>query len=114
MKNTDKIKSPFSLMFVSIDNLKEIQTTLGDNERDKILQNIAKQIQAFIRANDVVGRWSNNEFVICLNNVIHPKTLEKISERIINTIQPNPISLQHKFTLKLSHTIKIHSLEKVS
>ena len=113
IKNADKRKSPFSLMFITIDNFADIQATLGDNEGDKILQNIAKQIQAFIRANDVVGSWSNNEFVILLNNVIHPKTLEKISGRILKTIPKDPLILQHKLTLQLSHTIKIHSLEKV-
>ena len=101
-------------MFIKIHNLTDIQETLGETERDNILRNMTKQIHSLVRDNDVVGRWSDNECVIVLNNVSHPKRLAIISQRILNTIKQSPILLENQLSLKLSHTIKINSLVGVS
>ncbi len=111
VKNAQKTQSSFSLMFVKIDNFTDIQATLGQTGGDKVLQYVAKHVQSLVRANDVVARWRNNEFVIFFSNVKHPKILEKISQRILNTIQPTPLLSEHQLALELSQTVKIGSYE---
>ncbi|MGK7880092.1 MAG: diguanylate cyclase [Crocosphaera sp.] len=113
-KNAENRQSSFSLMFIKVNNLTDIQDTLGNSEADKILRNIAKQIQSLVRANDVTARWSNDQFVIVFNKVSHPKILEKISQRILHNIEKSSILSEHKLSLKLSHTVKINSLVGVS
>lgn len=109
-KNTENTKSSFSLIFIKINNLIDIQDTLGETERDNTLRNVTKQMHSLVRANDVVGRWGDNEFVIVFNNIEHPKILAHISQRILNTIKQSPLLVENQLNLKLSHTVKINSL----
>ncbi|MDJ0597548.1 MAG: diguanylate cyclase [Crocosphaera sp.] len=113
LQSTQQTQSSCHLILITVDNFAEIQATLGKSIGNKILQNVAKNIQSWVRANDIIARWSDNEFVIYLSKVNHPKILEKIGQRILNSIKQTPDLLEYELTLELSHSLKIHSLDKV-
>ncbi|MDJ0658601.1 MAG: diguanylate cyclase [Crocosphaera sp.] len=99
LKDAQKTQFSYSLMFLRIDNFTDIQATLGQTQGNKILQNVAKQIQSSVRANDIMARWSHNEFVILLNHINDQKIIKKIGKRILETIQPPTLLLEHQLTL---------------
>jgi diguanylate cyclase (GGDEF)-like protein len=66
VKRSDRYLHPISLIFVDIDNFKEINDTHGHMIGDKILALIAKRIKACLRTNDSAYRFAGDEFTIIL------------------------------------------------
>jgi len=64
-----RYKSALSLIILDIDLFKNINDTYGHNIGDKVLVNIAGELQANVRGSDTLGRWGGEEFII-----IAPKT----------------------------------------
>lgn len=59
---------PLCLLLCDIDYLKDINNRCGRNVGDKVIKDIAKEIQNSIRNTDCVSRWSGEEFLILLSN----------------------------------------------
>jgi len=89
--NEDIIKAfteqlPMSLVFLDVDNLKEINDLLGHAFGDKVLKEVSEIIMRSIRSDtDWVARYGGDEFLICLNNTEAKEAFE-IAERIRNKI----------------------------
>jgi len=52
------------LLYADLDNLKEINDTLGHNEGDRVLINIARILKETYRQSDIVARLGGDEFVV--------------------------------------------------
>jgi PAS domain S-box-containing protein len=59
----------FGIMFVDMDDLKEINDKYGHGTGDRAIQIVAKTLQASFRREDLVGRWGGDEFLVVLGNV---------------------------------------------
>jgi diguanylate cyclase (GGDEF)-like protein len=66
IKRSDRYLHPISLIFIDIDNFKEVNDTYGHIIGDKILALIAKRIKASLRSNDSAYRFAGDEFTIIL------------------------------------------------
>ncbi len=60
--------TPFSLVFIDIDNFKSINDRYGHEAGDRVLANAATNIRRNARGSDVVIRWGGEEFVVLLPN----------------------------------------------
>ena len=97
-------------MFLDIDNLKEINDSLGHAFGDKVLIDVADIIMRSIRCDtDWVARYGGDEFLICLYNTEAKEAFE-ISERIRNNIAELVI-LENRKT-KTSASLGIYSTEQ--
>lgn len=60
---------PLSLVFVDVDNLKQINDTFGHAAGDQVLVTLSTLMQKQLRSSDTVSRWGGDEFVLLLPNV---------------------------------------------
>lgn len=103
-------KSPLSVIFLDIDNLKEINDTLGHAFGDRVLLEVSDVILQSIRSQtDWVARYGGDEYVICLNDTDKTEAFE-IAERIRNKIAELVI-LQNE-RIKTSASLGIFSTEQ--
>lgn len=58
----------FGLLFIDIDNFKEVNDTYGHETGDKVLRMVAKTLQNAIRSSDAVSRWGGEEFVAVIGH----------------------------------------------
>ena len=58
-----------SLMFLDLNNFKQINDALGDNVSDLLLQQVAQRLQACVREGDSVSRLSGDQFVLLLEGL---------------------------------------------
>lgn len=87
--------SNISMIFIDLDNLKEINDFYGHKKGDKFLSEAAGAIIKSTRGIDVSGRWGGDEFVIGLIDAnekeaykIANKIRKKISEIKIKSVPP--------------------------
>ncbi len=57
---------PLSVLFIDVDNFKQINDTYGHNKGDEVLKSIAHVIRKETRKTDFVGRFGGEEFLIVL------------------------------------------------
>lgn len=75
-----------AIIFLDIDDFKEINDTLGHIVGDIILKEFAKRLKASIRENDIAARFGGDEFIIML--LLEKKNYEilHIANRILEEI----------------------------
>ncbi|MDI6846257.1 MAG: diguanylate cyclase [Candidatus Saccharicenans sp.] len=60
---------PFGLIYADIDNFNKFQERFGRFNGAKLIRMIARTLHKNVRYLDLVARWDNEEFLICLLNV---------------------------------------------
>ncbi|HEB77695.1 MAG TPA: GGDEF domain-containing protein, partial [Methylothermaceae bacterium] len=77
---------PLTCLFLDIDHFKKINDTYGHQTGDLVLAEVAHEIKAMLRNNDVLARYGGEEFVALLSGADLPRGVE-VAERIRSRIE---------------------------
>jgi diguanylate cyclase (GGDEF)-like protein len=95
--NCQDMQQPFSLVFMDMDNFKDVNDTAGHEAGDKLLENSAQTIRKCIRATDVLARLGGDEFGLLLPGADKDQTsqiLENIRKRLLEmTTEDQPVKV---------------------
>ena len=75
-----------SLVFIDIDDFKQINDTLGHIVGDEVLKEVAQILKENTRESDICARWGGEEFVIALMNTDISEALA-VTDKIRNLLQ---------------------------
>ncbi len=85
MKRLDTVRQlPISIIMVDINGLKLINDTYGHSAGDELLKKVAAILKESCRKEDIIARWSGDEFVIML-----PHTPAEKAEAVCRRIKSN-------------------------
>jgi len=74
------------IIFVDLDEFKNINDTFGHEAGDLVLVETANRLKANIRETDLAARIGGDEFCILLEDIGTPKKFESIAEKIIGQL----------------------------
>ena len=75
-----------ALLFVDLDNFKQVNDTLGHSCGDALLCAVADRLRTIVREDDVIARLGGDEFVILQTTMRRTDQAERLATRIIQTL----------------------------
>lgn len=75
-----------AVLFMDIDNFKNINDSHGHDLGDKVLLTVAERLQSSTREEDTVSRWGGDEFVCLLLEVKQESDVIRLAEMIVDRI----------------------------
>ena len=86
LANAKRTQTPISLILIDMDLIKSAVLEHGSLTTEKVVQQVGHIIKESIRASDVGCRWSEDKFLITLNNCL-PDKATSIAKNITLSIQ---------------------------
>ena len=100
-----------AVLFIDLDNFKNINDSLGHETGDKLLCAVAERLQSAVRNSDSVFRLGGDEFTVILHNFTDDKVAILASNRIIAALE-KPFSINGKaLSIGASVGISRHPLD---
>src|SRR5438132_1215978 len=94
-----------AVMFLDLDNFKNINDSLGHDAGDRLLRHVAQRIVAACRCSDTVARLGGDEFAVLLEGVAAVAEVEGSAGALIEKLQA-PLALDGK-ALRVTASIGI-------
>ena len=96
------------LLFIDVDNFKQINDRLGHKAGDRLLRNLSRELASCVRSTDLVCRYGGDEFVVLLSEIERAEDAGSVAIKI-RAAAAEPIPIQgHPLGLKLSIGISLY------
>lgn len=105
IENNLPLNKKFGVLFLDLDNFKDINDSLGHDIGDMVLIHVAKTLLLSTRKGDTVARFGGDEFIILVDDIEGEKSLRLIAEKLIQAIE-QPIRARN-IELKITTSIGI-------
>lgn len=90
---------PFHLVFIDINDFKDINDRYGHTAGDACITHLAALLQLNTRRGDWVARWGGDEFVVGLHR---NRQLRMVIDRILKAVSTSPVEVMQGVELRLS------------
>lgn len=86
INRSDRSHHPVAVLFLDLDQFKEVNDTLGHDMGDILLKEAALRIKASIRDIDFAARLGGDEFTIILSELVDVNVVERICSRLLSEL----------------------------
>lgn len=94
-RKAERFGRPYTLVVVDVDNLAQVNETLGHEAGSQVIVSVAAAISRSIRASDVAGRLGGDDFVVLLTEA-DAATGTAIAQRIRNNVYAGTVSVANR------------------
>jgi diguanylate cyclase (GGDEF)-like protein/PAS domain S-box-containing protein len=86
-------QSSVAVMFLDLDNFKNINDSLGHDAGDRLLQAVAQRIVKTTRSSDTVARLGGDEFAVLVEGIATITEVQRLADALIATLDvPFPLN----------------------
>jgi diguanylate cyclase (GGDEF)-like protein/PAS domain S-box-containing protein len=76
-----------AVLFIDLDNFKNINDTLGHDVGDELLRQVAKRLQDCVRVEDTIARQGGDEFIVLLDGIDDNRGASVVAQKILNSLR---------------------------
>lgn len=87
IKRAERNGKQVALMYIDLDNFKDINDTQGHNVGDELLKEAAQRINKTVRSMDTVSRLGGDEFTVILPDLTNVQIATEVSNRILEVLR---------------------------
>ena len=91
--HASRTNTKMAVLFIDLDGFKPVNDHYGHDSGDVVLREVGDRITASVRSCDTVARYSGDEFVVIVEDIIDSSSVVKIAAEIIETIN-KPFSIK--------------------
>lgn len=101
-------RAPVAVLFVDLDNFKDINDSLGHDAGDRVLKAVTTRFTATLRSSDTVGRLGGDEFVVLAEGMSLAAGPAPVAERLHEALrEPFRVEGFERFPLTITASIGI-------
>lgn len=112
LKEAGRNAQHWAVLYIDLDDFKQINDQLGHSAGDTVLQQTVMAIKSSIRDEDIVARIGGDEFVVVLNVSASATTLNRIAEKLLKAIE-QPVDIGET-QVSISASIGVSELDSMS
>jgi len=98
----------FALLFLDLDNFKNINDSRGHEFGDQVLKHVADVLLQSVRENDIVSRIGGDEFVIILPEIEHNKVIVEVIQRLEKNLAQPILFENYKYHITCSIGVTLY------
>ncbi len=95
-------ENPLWLLYLDLDGFKPINDTLGHAAGDQMLVEVSHRLKQCMREDDLVSRIGGDEFVIVASGLPNRAFIEKLCERLLNSLRKPVLINKHEVSVGCS------------
>ncbi len=81
-----------AVLFIDLDNFKNINDTLGHDVGDELLRQVSRRLSECVRLEDTIARQGGDEFIVLLDNLDEGRGASVVAQKILNSLR-QPLTL---------------------
>ena len=87
ISHAERSAKRFAVMFIDIDNFKNINDTLGHDAGDELLRQIARRLIDSVRSHDSIARQGGDEFIVLLDQLEGQPGANRVAQKILDALR---------------------------
>jgi diguanylate cyclase (GGDEF)-like protein/PAS domain S-box-containing protein len=76
-----------AVLFIDLDNFKNINDTLGHDVGDELLRQVSRRLSECVRLEDTIARQGGDEFIVLLDNLEDGRNASLVAQKILNSLR---------------------------
>ncbi|HEY0848208.1 MAG TPA: EAL domain-containing protein [Noviherbaspirillum sp.] len=111
IQRASREKTTFAVYFIDLDHFKHVNDSLGHHVGDRLLKEVAAQLQAQLRKTDTIARLGGDEFIVMVEDVDGPRGASLVAEKLASIFN-KPIALEgHELYVTASIGICLYPMD---
>jgi len=76
-----------AVLFIDLDNFKNINDTLGHDVGDELLRQVSRRLTEGVRLEDTIARQGGDEFIVLLDSLEDGRNASIVAQKILNSLR---------------------------
>jgi diguanylate cyclase (GGDEF)-like protein/PAS domain S-box-containing protein len=111
MARADRSRTLLAVMFLDLDQFKEVNDSLGHAVGDAVLKETALRLESCLRSTDTVARLGGDEFTILLEDVRSAEEITRIADKLLRSISERADVAGHELHLSTSIGVTVYPID---
>ncbi len=83
----ERARRKVAVLFVDLDNFKNINDTLGHDVGDELLRQVSRRLSESVRIEDTIARQGGDEFIVLLDSLEDGRGASVVAQKVLNALR---------------------------
>jgi diguanylate cyclase (GGDEF)-like protein/PAS domain S-box-containing protein len=83
----ERTNKKVAVLFIDLDNFKNINDTLGHDVGDELLRQVSRRLSECVRLEDTIARQGGDEFIVLLDSLEDSRGASVVAQKVLNSLR---------------------------